>query len=78
MAAIITTGLDPFHSALRTRLEADLASLREALCSNMARDFLDYKFRCGTIVALQQVLDQCQEIETQMYGMREVEDGDAD
>lgn len=73
MVALTTAGIDPFHANLRAKLEADLKQLREALCSNMARDFLDYKYRCGTIVALQQVLDRCEEIEAEMYGMRETE-----
>lgn len=74
MVALTTTGLDPFHTKLRARLEADLAELRTALCGNMARSIEDYRFRCGTIVALQQVLEQCQEIEAELYGLRETEE----
>lgn len=71
MAQLITTGFDPFHRELRTRLEADLASLKETLVNNLARDIEHYRYMCGTIVALQQVLEHCQEIEAKMQGVVE-------
>lgn len=67
---LTTTVIDPFHQQLRAELESDLEELKTALCNNMARDFLEYKYRCGSIVALQQVLDKCAEVEARMYGER--------
>lgn len=71
MVVLTTTGLDPFHHNLRAALEADIKELKENLCSNLARDIEQYRYMCGTIVALQQVLERCEEIETKMYGQRE-------
>lgn len=73
MVAFTTTGLDPFHQNLRAALEADIKELKENLCNNLARDIEQYRYMCGTIVALQQVLERCEEIETKMYGQREDE-----
>ena len=70
MADLTTAVIDPFHGQLRTELEADLAALKETLCGNLARDIEQYRYMCGTIVALQQVLDKCTEVEARMYGER--------
>lgn len=70
MAGLTTTVIDPFHQQLRTELEADLESLKAALCNNLAQSIEEYRYRCGTIMALQQVLEKCAEVETRMYGER--------
>ena len=70
MAGLTTTVIDPFHQQLRAELEADLEELKAALCGNLAQTIEEYRYRCGTIVALQQVLEKCAEVETRMYGER--------
>lgn len=64
MSAVI----DPFHRALRAILEEELQGRKEALCSNLAADIEDYRFRCGYLVALMEVLAQCGSVEADMYG----------
>jgi hypothetical protein len=60
--------IDPFHRNLRNDLLEELQARRDNLCDNMAGNIEDYRYRCGTIVAIQLVLEKCQEIETRMYG----------
>lgn len=58
---------DPFHRRLRARLVEELEAQRDALCNNFALDFPDYRYCCGRIVMLQQVLQVAEEIEAEMY-----------
>lgn len=59
--------IDEFHRRLRTVIEEKKADLRQALCSNMARDFEDYRYRCGYLVALDDVLGNCEDVEAAIY-----------
>lgn len=70
MAISVTGVIDPFHQQLRVELEEDLTALKETLCGNLARDLEHYRYMCGSIVALQQVLEKCTEVEARMYGER--------
>lgn len=70
MADLTTTVIDPFHQQLRAELERDLEQLKATLCGNMAQNFEQYRYMCGTIVALEQILDKCSEVEARMYGER--------
>lgn len=66
--------IDPFHRSLHSALMEELHKRVDSIASGAAKNFEDYKEKIGYIKALNDSLDKCKEIETEMYGLKPGED----
>lgn len=60
--------IDPFHRQLRMELLQELERRKDYLCRNGVGSMEDYRYICGGIVAMQEILELCLAIEARLFG----------
>jgi hypothetical protein len=60
--------IDPFHRMLRDEMRVAVGDRVEALADGSAGSFDDYRYQCGYLQAIKDVLDKCLEIERRTHG----------